>query len=85
MIDLSKLAERLSRVEHFRDLPAAEVLAIVKSGQIRNYHPGEVIFTEEEPSAGLCVLLSGRVQLCMLSPQGQVSILAIFEPVIMFN
>ena len=85
MIDISKLAERLEQVDHFRDLQPGEVQSIVKSGRILTFRPGEVIFTEEEPSAGLCVLLSGRVQLCMLSPQGQISILAIFEPVIMFN
>ncbi len=85
MIDLTDLARRLGQVEHFRDLQLPELRSIIDSGRITRYQADEVIFVEEEPSAGLFVLLSGRVQLCVLSPQGQISILAIFEPVIMFN
>lgn len=85
MIDFTQLALRLGTVEHFQDLSPEELVEIVRSGRIQRFSAGQVIFVEEEPSAGLFVLLEGRVQLCVLSPQGQVSILALFEPVIMFN
>jgi CRP-like cAMP-binding protein len=85
MVDFEQLAIRLGQVEHFRTLKPTELRSIVDSGRIQHFSAGEIIFIEEEPSAGLFVLLSGRVQLCALSPQGQISILAIFEPVIMFN
>lgn len=85
MLDFEQLSIRLGNVEHFRSLNSNELRSIVDSGRIQHFKAGEVIFVEEEPSAGLFVLLSGRVQLCVLSPQGQISILAIFEPIIMFN
>jgi CRP/FNR family transcriptional regulator len=80
-----KLAARLNKIEHFKDLSLAEVEEIVRSGHIHHYRRGEVIFVENDPGTGLCVLLSGQVQLCKLSPEGQIAILAVFDPVIMFN
>lgn len=84
-MDQRKLAERLGKVEHFRGLTENELLDIVNSGYIIRCASQQVVFVEDEPSKGLFVLLSGRIQLCKLSPQGQISILGIFEPVIMFN
>lgn len=83
--DLTTLSRNLAQVEHFRGLPPEKIRAIISSGRIRKVQPEQVIFLESESSAGLYVLLSGRVQICKLSPQGQLSIVAIFEPVIMFN
>jgi CRP/FNR family transcriptional regulator len=79
------LAARLSKIEHFKDLSLDEVVEIVRSGQIHHYQRGEVIFIENDPGKGLYVLLSGQVQLCKLSPEGQIAILAVFDPMIMFN
>jgi CRP/FNR family transcriptional regulator len=72
-------------VEHFGGLPPEKIRATILSGGIRKVQAEQVMFLESEPSAGSCVLLSGRVQICTLSPQGQPSIVSIFEPVIMFN
>lgn len=83
--DFPTLAKRLARVEHFRGLSQDELAAIISSGQLQRLGAGHMVFMEEGPSAGLYVLLSGRVQLFKLSPQGQISILALVEPVIMFN
>lgn len=85
MISTSTLVKQLGSVDHFRELAPSEVDAIVRSGKVSFFNQGKVIFSEEEFGVGLCVLISGRIQLCVLSPQGQISILAIFEPVIMFN
>lgn len=84
-VDLRQLAQRLGKVVHFKGLTADELFNVIRSGNIRRYGSQEIIFVEDEPSQGLFVLISGRVQICKLSPQGQVSILGIFEPVIMFN
>jgi len=46
---------------------------------------GEMIFHEGEASAGLWVLLNGLVHLIKTGPQGQEAIMAIIQPVIMFN
>lgn len=72
-------------IRHFRDLPYADVVGIVASGKVRRVVRDETIFVEGEPSAGLCVLFTGLVHLCKLGPQGEVGILGVVEPVIMFN
>jgi CRP/FNR family transcriptional regulator len=85
MHDLQTLTRRLSAVRHFRDLPHTDVACIVASGQIKRFLRGETIFVEGEPSAGLCVLFTGVVHLCKLGPRGEITILGVVEPVIMFN
>jgi CRP/FNR family transcriptional regulator len=79
------LAARLGRVRHFRDLPEPALQAIVSGGQVRRFAAGSIIFQEGEPCAGMFVLLAGRVHLCKNGPRGQQQIIAIIEPVIMFN
>lgn len=79
------LAERLGNVSHFMKLPLLDRLTIVRAGQIRLFPAETVIFVEDEPCAGMFVLLRGQVNLCKLGPQGQENIISIIEPVIMFN
>jgi CRP/FNR family transcriptional regulator len=83
--NMSELAARLSRVEHFRDLTFEEVREVIAAGSLRSYPREGVVFTEGDAGTGLCVLLRGQVQLCKLSTDGQIAILAVFDPVIMFN
>ncbi len=79
------LAHRLGNVSHFMKLPLTDRLAIILAGQIRLFSTDTVIFSEEEPCAGMFVLLKGHVHICKLGPQGQQSIIADIDPVIMFN
>ena len=72
-------------MEHFRPLSVTDIRAIIVAGRVRQFAAGDVIFGESAPCAGMFVLLSGRVHLRKLGPQGQESILAVIEPVIMFN
>ena len=85
MYSISDLATRLGSVRHFSHLSYIELEQIVLLGQVQSYQTGEILFHEDDPGAGLFVLFTGQVQLCKLSPQGQNAILAIFDPVIMFN
>lgn len=85
MIDTHMLAAMLGKVKHFQDLTPTELETIIRSGIIQRYAASEEVFAEGSPCAGLLVLLSGRVQICKHSTQGQVAILSIFDPVIMFN
>ena len=85
MESLENLADRLGNVSHFMKLPLTDRLAIVLSGQMRLYSADSIIFSEEEPCAGMYVLLKGHVHICKLGPQGQQSIIADIDPVIMFN
>lgn len=79
------LAVRLGNVSHFMKLPLADRLSIILAGQMRLFSTDTVIFTEEEPCAGMFVLLKGHVHICKLGPQGQQTIIADIDPVIMFN
>ena len=79
------LAERLGNVKHFMKLPLADRLSIILAGQMRLFSPGTIIFAEQEPCAGMFVLLRGHVHICKLGPQGQQTIIADIDPVIMFN
>lgn len=85
MMDQQSLANRLHNVKQFTRLPHETLVKIVSSGKIRYYKRGEFIFHEEDACAGMFVLIEGRVDLCILGPEGQLSILATLKPVIMFN
>ena len=85
MFDASSLANQLRRVPHFQGMSEADLKTIVVSGQIRRFPADTLIFVEGEPSAGMFVLMAGRVHLCKLGPQGHESIISVVEPIIMFN
>jgi CRP-like cAMP-binding protein len=84
-IQFESLLRRMGQVDHFRGFPEKDLAAIIRSGQIRRFSHDAAIFVEGSPCAGLFILLDGKVQLCKLSPLGQISILALLDPVIMFN
>lgn len=85
MQDIDQLAQRLGTVQHFRGLTPAQLRSIVASGTVRHVAAGEIIFHESEPGANLCVLICGKVQISRLGIDGKEAVIAIFEPVIMFN
>jgi CRP/FNR family transcriptional regulator, cyclic AMP receptor protein len=85
MEDLPGLTNDLGKVRHFRNLSLRDLNRIVSAGKVQRYRANEILFQEEEPCAGMFVLLKGRIHLCKLGPQGQVNILAVIHPVIMFN
>ena len=85
MPDPTDLIALLQRVEHFKILAEADLRAIVAAGRMRRFAADEIIFNEGGPCAGMFVLLRGRIHLRKVGPGGQESILAIIEPIIMFN
>ncbi len=85
MVELSKLINRMSLLPHFKKLSLSDLKTIVTAGRFTRIPAEAVIFIEEEPCSGLYVLLSGLVHLSNVSPDGRETILAIIEPVIMFN
>jgi CRP/FNR family transcriptional regulator len=85
MFDSDRLTQLLNQVPQFRQIPEQDLREFILAGQIDSL-PGEtIVFGEDELCAGLYVLLRGQVRLCRHSLEGQVSILAIIDPVIMFN
>ncbi|MBN2392482.1 MAG: Crp/Fnr family transcriptional regulator [Anaerolineae bacterium] len=85
MYDLDSLADLLKRVKHFKSLDVADRRAIIALGEVLHFPAEATIFTEGAPCAGMFVLLKGQVQLRKFGPQGQEHILAVINPVIMFN
>jgi len=85
MENQSDLISSLKTVNHFRNLSLNDLRLIVTSGTVRRFRAGATIFTEGEPCAGMFVLMRGMVHLCKIGPQGQINIMAVVEPVIMFN
>lgn len=85
MHDLQSLVQSLRSVRHFAHLADLDLQAIVASGQMRCFREGETIFADGEPCAGMFVLLRGLVHLCKMSPLGQVTIISVISPIIMFN
>jgi CRP-like cAMP-binding protein len=80
--DLSNL---LKRVWHFRHLSASDLKTIISAGKIKRFKADKFIFQTGESSAGMFVLLAGRVHLSKTGPMGQEQIIATIDPVIMFN
>lgn len=83
--DVRTLSARLKTVAHFRALPQADLNAIIAAGVLQRYPENAVIFHEGAPCAGMFVLLEGQVHLRKFGPEGQEQIMAIIDPVIMFN
>jgi len=81
----SNLVDRLKTVRHFKDLSQTDLESIVASGNLRRFVTGQTIFGEGEPCAGMFVLIRGMVHLCKFGPQGQINIISVVKPVIMFN
>lgn len=82
---VTALVQRLRSVSHFRTASDEDLRVIASAGSIRTFPAGSTIFSEEEPCAGMFVLLAGRVHLYKLGPRGQQSIITTINPVIMFN
>ncbi len=72
-------------VEHFKNLSAVDLMAIVTSGQVLEFKANSTLFCEGDPCAGMYVLLTGKIDLYKTGPEGQISIINSLSPVIMFN
>lgn len=55
----------LKRVPIFTQLNKTELNLIEKIVYLRNYHEGEIIFVEGEPGAGMYIIESGKVRICL--------------------
>lgn len=55
----------LSRIPVFSGLTKSELRQIEKIVYQRSYHEGEIIFVEGEPGAGMYIIESGAVRICL--------------------
>ena len=74
------LAEILQNVPLFRDLSPKELRTLERVVHIRSYQPGETVFVETEPGAGMYVIRAGRVDIVLKHKSDQPILLAELEP-----
>ena len=70
----------LQKVPLFADLTETELKYISERAVPRQFSPGELIFSEGDPCAGLFVVESGKVRIFKSSPAGREQVLAIEAP-----
>jgi len=79
------LIERMKRIPHFMNLGVRDIATIIQAGHRRKVDPETILFHEGDECGGLYVLLSGEVSLQKIGPEGHQYIMAILQPVTMFN
>ena len=70
----------LTKVQIFSGLTESELAFLAQRAVPRNYSPGESVFTEGEPCAGLYVVESGHVRIFKSSAGGREQVLSIEGP-----
>ncbi len=53
----------LGNIPFFAELPATDLMAIMKFTETRNYSTGDMIFAQDDVADGLYMVLAGRVQI----------------------
>lgn len=84
MSDLS-LPAALRRIPYFAHVADAQLALLAQHAICRTFAPGESIFLEGDPSAGLWIVEDGRVKAYKLSSDGHEYILRFFGPGDTFN
>lgn len=75
----------LSEVDLFADLSADEVAAMDRVAPARDYHAGELIFSQSQPTTALFILKAGRVRIFRLAEDGKALTMAILAPGAVFG
>ena len=70
---------------YFKGLDDHILQELAKDTLLRGYQRGEVLFWQDEPSAGLYIIRQGSVKLFKISPKGREHILNVFEEGTSFN
>lgn len=76
----SHASDILRRVPIFNGLTETELQFLAERAVPRDYHKGEVLFTEGDPCTGLFVVESGNVRIFKSSPNGREQILTVEGP-----
>ncbi len=72
--------EILRKVAIFADLTEAELQFLAERAVTREYKPGELVFSEGEPCAGLFIVETGALRIFKSSPSGREQVLSIEGP-----
>ncbi len=72
-------ASRLTQVPLFEGLSASQLDRLISISRRQAFAKGDVLFTEGDPALGLFIVLSGRVKVYKLSPDGREQILHVWQ------
>jgi CRP/FNR family transcriptional regulator len=74
------IAKHVSSIPFFEELPDEQIedLCMIVVDQV--FHRGQIVFSEGDDGTGFYVVISGRVKIFKLSPEGKEQILHIFGP-----
>lgn len=75
----------MSEVDIFADLSAAEMEAIAAAAPMREYAPGELLYSPPQPMETLFILKQGRVRIFRVSADGRALTTAIITPGTIFG
>jgi len=77
--------DHIAVIPLFEGLPRRQHEALARIALNRNYRKGQIVFSEGDDGNGFYVILSGRVKVYKLSPDGKEQILHVFGPLEMFG
>jgi len=74
-----EIIDFITEIPLFKGLPERQIVEILKIALNRPFNRGQTVFSEGDEANGFYVLLSGRIKIFKLSPEGTEQILHIFE------
>ena len=75
----TSLIKEIASIPLFEGLPQQQQEDLARSVVEQIFHKGQIIFSEGEEGIGFFVVLTGRVKIFKLSPEGKEQILHIFS------
>lgn len=82
---MTEVRDAVAAVPGFRGLDARAVTALARQCAVRDHDPGALVVVQDEPCAGLGVVVRGRVRLLRGSPAGREQVLRLVGPGRSFN
>ncbi|MCX5802159.1 MAG: Crp/Fnr family transcriptional regulator [Proteobacteria bacterium] len=74
-----EIIDFITEIPLFKGLPERQIVEISKIALNHSFNRGQTVFSEGDEANGFYVLLSGRIKIFKLSPEGKEQILHIFE------
>ena len=75
-----EIKQHLSQVDLFKGLTVEQLDALTRIVSDKEYKKGDLIFSEGDEGVGFYLVISGRVKVYKLSPEGKEQIMHIFGP-----
>ncbi len=75
-----KIAAALQKAQLFNELSVKETESLAVRAVRKIYAPGEMLFAEGEPCSGFYIVVTGKVRIFKMSPQGREQVLAVEGP-----